>query len=304
MIAPLDKLRARQNDIIQIIVTRKCNLFTCSNCTQLLPFRRDPAEMSPAVFRAALRSLDGWPGVRAMFGGNPTTHSQFPELCQILREEVPDQRQRGIWCNDLMEHAQAVRETFWPHGRHNLNVHADFCAADQMRLHLPGWKIWGEHGRVHHAPILMERRDYGVSDAQWLRLRENCDINQHWSAAIAERDGQAFAYFCEVGASLDGVRGENHGIPAEPGWWKLGMPAFADQVSGCCDRGCGVPLRRRGSLDRDDTYDISPAWASLTVRGKAVVKLHAELPAATHEVTDYVNLRGGKQVKAAAAANG
>lgn len=289
MKAPTDK----RNDIIQILVTRKCDLFHCSNCTQLLPFRTDAIEMSPDVFRSALRSLEGWPGVRAMFGGNPTTHSRFPELCQIMREEVPDQRQRGLWSNSLGKHGRVARETFYPHGRLNLNAHGDEAAAAEIDRWMPGRLIPGSRtGTSHHAPILLDYRDYGVSEAEWEGLRERCPINLDWSAAIAERDGQPFAYFCEVCASLDGVRGENHGIPATPGWWRLKMDAFAHQVSGCCDRGCGVPLRRMGHLDREDVYDVSPAWASLTVRGKrlAVVSHETLPPPAPTRTTDYIGL--------------
>lgn len=289
MKAPIDKIRTGGNDIIQIIVTRKCDLFHCSNCTQLLPFRKDTIEMSPEVFRLALRSLEGWPGVRAIFGGNPCTHSRFAELCRIMAEEVPDQRQRGIWTNNLMSYGMIVKDTFWPHGRHNLNVHGDAAAEAAMRTWLPDWKIWGQRPS-HHAPVLMDFRDYDIAPADWARIREGCDINRNWSAAIVERDGAPYAYFCEVGASLDGVRGENHGIPAVPGWWRLGIEAFSEQVHGCCDRGCGVPLRRRGHEDADETYDISPSWATLTVKGKRIEQ-HAELPGGTHEATDYMNLR-------------
>lgn len=249
------------------------------------------------VFRAALRSLEGWPGVRAMFGGNPPCHPRFPDLCAIMVEEVPDQRQRGLWTNDLMEHGQVIRDTFYPHARFNCNAHADGAAAAEIDRWLPGRLIESSRSRHSwHAPVLMDRRDYGIPDSEWVALRENCDINRNWSSAIAERDGKPYAYFCEVGASLDGVRGENHGIEAVPGWWRFGMDRFAHQVTGCCDRGCGVPLRLKGHLDRDDTYDLSPSFASLTVRGSKVkTVVHGSLPGQTvKEITDYQRLRSAE----------
>jgi hypothetical protein len=294
--APTEKT----NDTIQIVISRACDLFWCSNCTQLLPFRRDAVQMAPAVFRAALRSLAGWPGIRGVFGGNPCMHPAFPELMAILCEEVPDQRQRGIWTNDLRQHGALVREVFFPRGRFNLNAHANPGAAAVMDHYLPGKVIPSSRTRASwHGPILIDWRDVGLTPAEWETAREACDINRTWSAAIFERDGAPVAYFCEVAGALDGIRGENHGIPAVPGWWRNGMAGFGDQVAQCCDRGCGVPLRRLGHLDTAATYDTSAAFIPL-IRGRLrtpriAAVLHTDLEApGTARPTDYQGLRSAK----------
>jgi hypothetical protein len=294
--APTEK----SNDIVQICVTRKCTLFNCSNCTQLLPFRQDAIEMSVDVFRLALRSLEGWPGVRAMFGGNPPNHSRFPDLCQIMVEEVPNPRQRGLWANDLLSHGALVRDVF-QFSRLNLNAHADRAAAAEIDKWLPGRLIESSRASASwHSPVLMNYRDFGISEPEWIEARENCDINRKWSSAIVERDGKPFAYFCEVAASMDGVRGENHGIEAVPGWWQFGMDRFGHQVTGCCDRGCGVPLKMKGHLDRDDVYDVSQSWASLSVKGKRVqLAVHDSAPSVrVTETTDYMRLRTAEEATA------
>ena len=290
MKAPTDK----SNDIIQIEVTRKCSLFNCSNCTRLLPFRKDTVEMSVDVFRQALRSLEGWPGVRAMFGGTPCSHSRYPDLCQIMMEEVPDQRQRGLWTNSLRGHGEITRQTFYPHGRLNLNAHCNAADADEIERWLPGRLIRTSRDRASwHSSILLDYRDYGLSDAEWVEARENCDINRNWSACIVERDGQPYAWFCEVASALDGVRGENNGILAEPGWWRFKMDRFEHQVRNCCDRGCGVPLRRKGQLDTADTYDASKSFVPLTLKRKGRVEIveQANLTEPVYEATDYQRLR-------------
>lgn len=296
MIAPTEKA----NDTIQIVISRSCDLYWCSNCTQLLPFRRDPVHMDPDVFRLALRSLAGWPGIRGIFGGNPCMHPQFPDLMRILCEEVPAQRQRGIWTNDLRAHGPLIREVFFPHGRFNLNAHANPQAAAGMDQYLPGKVIPTSRARASwHAPILLDWADLGLTPNEWIEAREACDINRSWSAAIFERAGAPFAYFCEVAGALDGIRGENHGIPAVPGWWKRSMDGFGDQVAQCCDRGCGVPLRRLGHLDTDATYDYSTAFVPL-IAGKLPSRhllgvLHQRLEApATDRPTDYQGLRSAK----------
>lgn len=299
MKTPIDKIRNGKNDIIQIIVApHSCDIALCSNCTQLIPFRKDRAFMTPDVFREALRSLKDWPGVRALFGGNPCVSPHFSEYCRIMREEIPDQSRRGLWTNHLMtqEKAQAARDTFWPRGRHNLNVHGSSDAAKLMREYLPGWNVMGENRLSWHSPILMDWKDYGIPPEEWVRLRESCDINQNWSAAIIQRDFDGVprpgVYFCEVGAALDGVRNVNHSILAEPGWWSWPISRFQGQIQNCCDAGCGVPLKRKGSRDLDFTYDYSPAWADVVEpvvhkRRKLDAKIHDELPIATELTTDY-----------------
>lgn len=295
MKAPTDKA----NDTIQIEVTRSCDLFSCSNCTRLLPFRTDAVHMSVDVFRAALRSLKGWPGIRGVFGGNPCVHPKFADLMQVLVEEVPDQRQRGIWTNNLLRHGALVREVFYPLGRFNLNAHADGDAAREIDKWLPGRLIPTSRDRASwHSPILLDWRDMGLSESEWIAQRETCDINQTWSAAIMERDGQPFAYFCEVAGALDGIRGENHGIPAVEGWWRGKMDTFGSQVRDCCDAGCGVPLRQLGHKDIDDTYDYSTAFIPLVEGklkpGKVSGVLHGALATVTQRPTDYQGLRSVK----------
>lgn len=294
MLAPIDKVSNRGNDIMQIEITRKCSLFSCSNCTRLLPFRRDTIEMSLDVFREAVLSLEGWPGIVALFGGNPCNHSRFPEICGILAELVPAAR-RGLWANDLMEHGTVAAETF-SKGRLNLNAHADENAAAVIDRWFPG-KLAPRSRKqpAWHGAIMVDRRDFGISDDDWEAIREGCDINREWSGIIVERDGRPYGYFCEVASAIDGVRRENHGVLAEPGWWRAGMDRFESQVRNCCDRGCGVPLRIKGHLDRDDVYDVSPSWIeAATARKQSAVDLalHETRPSErSQSLVDYMRLR-------------
>lgn len=297
MLAPIDKLNSRVNDIIQIVVTTACTL-ECSNCTQLLPFRRDYRHMSVDCFRLAVESLADWPGVIGIFGGNPCNHPKFPELMGILCEVIPDQRRRGLWSNDLLMHGELCAKVFFPDGRFNLNAHGIQTAAVKFKSFLPGKIIPGsEKGQASHAAILANFSDYGMMYDEWERAREACDINQKWSAAIVERAGRPFAYFCEVAAAIDGVRNENHGIPAVPGWWKETMDnaGFQEQVSKCCDRGCGVPLKIAGHMDNENTYDISSSWTPELqfTRGHRVAEVvtHHDIPGHVKENTDYMGVR-------------
>jgi hypothetical protein len=303
MLAPVEKLQSGVNRIMQIEVTRKCDLFNCSNCTRLLPFRQDEAdapEMSPDIFRVAVESMEGWweaGGIVAMFGGNPTTHSAFPELCRILAERVPPEN-RGLWANSLGRHGSIAATTF-SRGVLNLNAHGSARAADQMDAHFPGRVIPGSgESASWHSAILADRRDLGVTDDDWVRARESCDINQKWSGIIQQLDGQAVGYFCEIAGALDAVTGRRNGITVFPGWWRTGMDAFEGQVRNCCDQGCGVPLRLKGHRDLDLVYDVTSSWAAGKLpapTGKVCIDNHVDAqPESTYETTDYLAFRGSK----------
>ncbi len=291
MLAPVDKITRGGNDIMQIVVTTACDR-NCSNCTQLLPFRHDYRFMSVDVFTEAVASMAGWPGVVALFGGNPCVHPQFPELCRILAAAFPE-HQRGLWTNNVLKHGWIAAETF-RNGRLNLNAHGDAIAATEIQKWFPNRLIPGsERKQSWHAGILVNRRDLGINDFDWHQARERCDINQKWSGAIVERAGAPYGYFCEVAASLDGVAGLNNGVRATPGWWKFPMSAYADQVRNCCDKGCGVPLRIKGHLDSEENYDISSSWKE-TIRfrtgGDAVLKLHGATVEHCAQSTDYMKM--------------
>lgn len=292
MLTPRDKLLSGANDIIQIMVTTACDLYTCSNCTQLLPFRKDYRHMSLDVFEKAVKSLIDWPGVVSLFGGNPCSHPQFEDLCRILAKHIQPQARRGLWSNALLGHGEIVRQTFYPDGRFNLNVHRSVEATKEIVSWLPGKIIpSGVSAHSWHAPILMNYQDFGIDPDDWPAIRETCDINQRWSAAICERDGKPYAYFCEVAAALDGIRGMNHGMPLHYEWWKSPMQAYYGQVEGCCNAGCGVPLRGQGHLDNQETYDVSKSWlGKATEQKKQVVslKFYATRPESTPVATDYL----------------
>jgi hypothetical protein len=227
--------------------------------------------MSLECFEGACISVADWPGLVAMFGGNPCVHPQFPELCRIMAKHITPEH-RGLWTNNLMKHGAIAAETFgrgvgrFNAGGLNLNAHMNGAAADEMNRWFPG-RVIGQsiHSPAKHAGLLLDYRDFGITEDQWTALRESCDYNRDWSGAIVEREGKPFGYFCEIAAAMDGIRGENSGIVAVPGWWREPMATFAGQVKNCCDRGCGGPLRDKGNLDSDETYRVSSSFLPLAV---------------------------------------
>jgi len=273
------KMRGPRNmHIICIDVTNKCDL-ACSNCTRLLENQDAFWEMTPDNFRKALQSLKGYFGVIAMIGGNPCMHRDFEELCRIFQEEVPNKLQRGLWTNNYFKHRAIIEETF---GTFNLNSHGEARAeANLLDLHKTvsgnGALSWFYGGHSEHAPLLTAVKDLFPEQEMWERI-SNCDINKEWSASIVQNKGELRVYFCEVAASFDLARNEDHGQPVTDGWWKSVARDFEDQIKRFCP-GCGVPAKQKGSKDKDeiDTYTASNADIALKKKGRKAVLLEQEL---------------------------
>lgn len=277
-----------QMGIICVDISNKCDLH-CSNCTRLLANQDGFHDMSLDNFRAALRSLREHPGVVAVIGGNPCMHRDFEGICEVLREEIPDKSRRGLWTNNVFKHAELARETF---GVFNLNAHDDARGLASLEpLKDLGWYYTGHS---EHSSILAAVRDFHAPREMWQKI-SRCDINQNWSASIVENGGRLRAYFCEVAASFDLARGEDHGVEVVDGWWRRPLSEFEAQVRHFCP-GCGVPARLAPLRDDADTDSYSASNADLALKSaerkkRRIVEIRPEsgpLPA-EHPVTQYSN---------------
>lgn len=256
--------------IICIDVTNKCDL-ACSNCTRLLENQDHFWDMSPDNFRKALRSLKGYWGVIAMIGGNPCMHPKFKELCEIFVEEVPNRMQRGLWTNNFFKHKDLCVETF---GTFNLNSHGAERAEGPLEqlaeaARAKGGLVWNYRGNSDHAPILTAIKDLYPESTMWQMITE-CDINREWSASIVENKGELRAYFCEVAASFDLARGQDHGLPVEEGWWKRGIEDFSRQIGHFCP-GCGVAAKQKPVKDTEEIDCVTDSNVDLIKKPKRTV---------------------------------
>jgi organic radical activating enzyme len=278
----------RDMHIICIDVTNRCDL-RCSNCTRLLVNQDHHWDMTPDNFRTALRSLNGYQGVIAMIGGNPCLNKYFAELCGIFVEEIPNQRQRGLWSNNVFTYQELIRDTF---GFFNLNPHNDdrcIASLEKLKEFIPSISYY--KGNSTHAPLLTAVRDVIPDEQKMWDAIAGCDINRNWSASIVQHNGELRAYFCEVAASFDLARHGDHGVPVTEGWWRRSIVDYADQVKRFCP-GCGVPARLKGHLDKDETDDFSAtnadiAGASRGRRKTIAVEAPEAVERTTRPVTDY-----------------
>lgn len=277
--------------IFQIWVTRACDK-SCFGCTQGSNLAGKPGMITPDQYLQAVHSMfppdrPQYPGVVAMFGGNPCIHPQFEELCDIACRYIP-YRQRGIWTNNLLGKGEIVRKTFNP-AMSNVNVHLDKEAADEFRRDWPECIPYGIKGENHdcsHSPVYTAMKDLIPDEGERWELISNCDINQKWSAMIGVFRGELRGWFCEVAGAQSmlhqwdkcklcqgsgkvrqrsdpdnaaiatygclGCNGTGYSYPDTgsliyPGWWRKGLEVFEPQIRKHCHE-CGVPLRGIGSL--------------------------------------------------------
>jgi hypothetical protein len=278
--------------IINLDITNKCDL-ACSNCDRLLENQDSFWEMTPENFRLALRSLEGFPGIIAIIGGNPAMHRNFRELCDIFVEEVPNKNQRGLWTNNVFKYSDLAKQVF---GVFNLNPHGAQRGIKSLKdLRYRGWY---HEGHSSHSPLLTAGKDLFEEEEMWDRISK-CEVNHYWSASIVQNKGKVRAYFCEIAASFDLARGTDNGIEAVPGWWRRNVCEFKDQVALFCP-GCGVPAKLKGQLDYEETDTYTSSNADLALkslnRKRKIIELIGKQNNDTidHKVTDYSpRLRAG-----------
>lgn len=258
-----------RNGVIQIWVTRTCDK-SCFNCTQGSNYKPQKTSYERFItlpqFQQACSSLKGYYGVIGIFGGNPATHPQFEDLCQILSDVIPYEK-RGLWCNNPINEskAKAMRKTFNPRVS-NLNVHMDPLAYEKFKSWWPECMPFGLHQDSRHSPVYVSPKDLGIPENERWELISNCDINQHWSAMIGVFRNQLRGYFCEVAGAMSMLKQvdpswPDTGVSVTPDWWNKPIQDFAEQVKQHCHN-CGVPLRGYGELAQaeEGIETISEYW--------------------------------------------
>lgn len=246
---------------IQIDITNACT-HQCSNCTRFCGHHRKPFFMDMETFRRAVDSLADFPRCVGMMGGEPTLHPQFAQMARYLAEKHPsrhtlrdarkpiadfsryiydknyildeslNQRQGpGLWTSMVepyYRHFELIQDVF---SFQNINDHQN----DSL-----------------HQPLLVSRKDLGITDEEWYPLRDRCWVQNSWSATITPKG----AFFCEVAGALDMLFDGPGGWKIEPGWWKRTPEEFGDQLRWC--EICGGALLNRGRLASEEIDDVSP----------------------------------------------
>lgn len=210
-----------QHQCVQIVITNICPM-SCCHCSQMCPHVPKDREyfMSLDQVEEALKSLEGKPGNVGMFGGEPTLHPQFGEICELYRKYIPVKARRELWTNGLKwkTYKDIIEDTFYK----------ELVAYNEHEKEQPCWHQPNNIG-------LEEIRD-GLFEK--FSLRENCWVQQRWSSAITPMG----AYFCEVASAREYILNRWKGLKVEPGWWKRPLSDFNYQMQSCDDCSMCIPI--------------------------------------------------------------
>jgi len=275
-------IRPSQQWAIQIDITNACHLH-CSNCTRLLDHVKKRYFMDLDCFRRAIRAVKGFVTesepcptnsnnrgrrkVIGIIGGEPLLHPQFPELVDIMLEELPEPRYRGLWTSkDWMTGTHPKWGDYRPQVERLIGANPTHDASGPSTKHRDGYINWNMHlpdMNVHHQPLLVASQDVVPDERRRWELIEDCWVQREWSSTVTPKG----FFFCEVAGHFDMIFDGPGGLPLEPGVWQgelafvrneNGIPQpqgkFAEQIERSCTR-CGacVPLpARRDAENRDD----------------------------------------------------
>lgn len=239
---------------IQIDITN-ASINQCSNCTRFCGHHKKPYFMDFETFKKAVDSFDGWDGGVGIIGGEPTLHPEFEKFADYIRQKrltheiklsrqpIADMQKHifenlidtnaklGLWCSlnrGYYRNFETINDTF---PKQYLNDHNNQCL---------------------HQAILVDRKELGIPDEEFLHRRDNCFVQEVWCATITPKG----AFFCEVAGHLDMLFNGPGGWPIEKGWYNRTPDEFGDQLKWCEICGMCLDVPQRISCDGRD--DITP----------------------------------------------
>ncbi len=219
------------NDTIQIEITNACVL-SCANCTRFVGHHLKPYFMPFDQFRDAVDSMEGYPYMTGIMGGEPLLHPEFEKMCDYAVSKL-GRRHLGLW-------------TCFPKGyeRYREVICRSF---DHIFLN--------DHTRtdIYHHPFLVAAEEMIPHAGRMFLMINECWAQVSWSASINPRG----AFFCEIAAALSMLFDLGKGWKVEKEWWMRTVKDYTSQIEQFCPK-CGgaMPLKRRKSTD--DFDDISP----------------------------------------------
>ena len=255
--------------IILIDVTNACNE-RCSNCTRFCGNHKKNFFMNMDTFKRAVDSMQGFEGLVALIGGEPTLHPKFEEFALYLQQvygKNPKADRLAYPQKDFIK--ELLHEEFDNHVLHEYedghktfertgpgiysNMSPTYRKYQELCADTFHVQFLNDHiNPSYHQPGLVSRKDLGISDEEWIPMRDACWLQNAWSATITPKG----AFFCEVAAALDMLFDGPGGWPIEPGWWKREPKDFGDQLQWC--ELCGFALSTFMRESSDEIDDVSP----------------------------------------------
>lgn len=165
----------------------------------------------------ALQSLEGWPRVIGMMGGEPTAHPDFEAICELYQKYFP-REQCGLWTSGgkgFEKHKELITKTFRT-------------------------ILYNDHSETgKHQPWMIASEEIIPDEKLRNELIDNCWIQKMWSPSINPKG----AFFCEIAAVFDLLFDMGGGYPTEKDWWRKDVTDFQDQREKYCGLcSMGIPF--------------------------------------------------------------
>lgn len=259
-------------EFIQIDITNACNM-RCSNCTRFCGNHEKTFFMDFDTFKRAVDSLDGFDGVTGIIGGEPTLHPEFERFAEYLQQKFGSPlRNKDPLLYPQRDFIHTIHQREFESGRlrtkedgsrfvkkHGAGLWSNMSATYRKYYEVIQDTFSVEYLNDHinpsyHQPGLFSRKDLGISDEEWIPMRDKCWLQNTWSATVTPKG----AFFCEVAGALDMLFNGPGGWPIEQGWWKRKPEEFGEQLNWCeiCGFALGGCTFNRDSQEEVD--DVSP----------------------------------------------
>jgi len=228
--------------IIQIDITNACT-FNCSNCTRFCGQHKKPFFMDFETFKKAVDSLKEFKGIVGIMGGEPTLHPEFDKFIKYLAEKRPEYRKKTSIKYPVTSIKAYFNKLKYMNGA-RCGLFSSFGDGYYKHFELIQdifpFQCLNDHSSINtHQGILIPRKELGIEDKEWIKKRDNCWIQNLWSATVTPKG----AFYCEIAGSMDMLFGGKGGWEINENWWKKEPSEFRDQIHWCenCSLALDVP---------------------------------------------------------------
>jgi hypothetical protein len=209
-----------------IDITNKCHIGDCLYCSRYTRHcRKDMLyEMSLEQIDNALSCYTGIPCRKVgIIGGEPILHSQFAEVCELVRNYFPRWRVQLFTSISDSKYNDIVAGTF---GDVAVNEHTMFQNAVGL-----------------HQPFTLALKDMVEDENLRTELIKDCWFGKNWCGTVNING----AFHCEIAAAIAYLIGAK-GWDVTPNWWE--KEDVEDQIYLCQLCGACIPMERQHPVNK------------------------------------------------------